>query len=289
MRRIISPFDSMSRASVWLMLALSTSSLVHAMEVGKVSTQDSLVVDGRRFDYEAAVDIDSILSVQSEAIVDWWFGMAIALPSGFADNPNGLGVFSIGTNRPSFRVERHQTSRKDRGSWGIFAMHYQPWTLVEQEVSPHVKGWVVTESGAAATTSIQQVVLIPDSLAFERDTIPSPLSPGHALRVGGSWESKGWGKWHTWVSFAISAFRPPAWTLSPPGAPDTWRTTTQTDTYVKAPWMAGRSRMELGANVDLGKSYPGRRSASQLRLSMFLESTQAWGACLTLLVSPTRR
>ena len=32
---------------------------------------------------------------------------------------------------------------------------------------------------------MRQVVLIPDSLAFERDTLLAPISGGHALRIGG--------------------------------------------------------------------------------------------------------
>ena len=50
-----------------------------------------------------------------------------------------------------------------------------------------------------------------------------------------------------------------------------------------------RFRLEVGTLADVGVSHRGRRSASQLRISLFADSAKSWGARVMLLVSPTRR
>ena len=93
--------------------------------------------------------------------------------------------------------------------------YHQPWNLAEAEISPHVKGWVLDgDSPMLSFPSLQQVLLIPDSLAFERDTLQAPISAGHALRIGGSWERLSSAKWHLgWFHdgdspFILGSFHP---------------------------------------------------------------------------------
>jgi len=117
----------------------------------------------------------------------------------------------------------------------------------------------------------------------------APISGGHALRIGGSWERVTSAPWHLWLAASMTALRPDTWLLSSPMDPVTWRSTQAMDTYAKAGWFVHRFRLEVGTLADVGVSHRGRRSASQLRISLFADSAKSWGARVMLLVSPTRR
>lgn len=253
-----------------------------------VSPRDTLEVDGARVAYAAFVEVDTMTVVSMDPHVDWWFGVGLDLswPSTFGEGE--LSLISMGTTRPAFRVERRHAGKQ--GRWGIHCTYHQPWMLSEEGISRDIKGWILdNQGGLSAPSDLRQVVLTPDSLAFERDTLMAPISAGHALRVGGSWERVSATKWHLWLAASISVIRPTAWLLSSPSDPTSWRGVVAEDTYAKASWLGGRCRLELGGISDIGKSHPGRRSASQLRVSMFVESLQSWGGRVILMVSPTRR
>ena len=250
--------------------------------------RDTLVVNGSRVAYKALVAVDTLVSLSVDARVDWWFGSGMDLTRLQSFEEMDELLAATGTTRPFFRVERRHSGKK--GRWGVHCTYHQPWKLSESQISPHVKGWVVDDSNHTfSSPGLRQVVLIPDSLAFERDTLLAPISAGHALRVGGSWERASSAPWHFWLAGSMTAIRPNMWQLSSPLDPTTWRNTKAADTYAKAGWLVHRFRLEVGALADVGLSHRGRRSASQLRISLFADSAKSWGARVMLLVSPTRR
>ena len=266
---------------------ISQSVLATAGFAGDVP-RDTLVVNGSSVAYEAQVSVDTLKSISPVPDVDWWFGVGVDFTWPQSFEQDFVPLSALGTTRPFFRMERRHSGKK--GRWGVHCTYHQPWNLAEAEISPHVKGWVLDgDSPMLSFPSLQQVLLIPDSLAFERDTLQAPISAGHALRIGGSWERLSSAKWHLWLAGSMTVIRPSSWQLSPPGDPATWRGTSPTDTYARDGWFARRSRLDVGALTDVGRSHRGRRSASQLRISMFADSGKSWGGRVMLLVSPTRR
>ena len=251
-------------------------------------SRDTLVVNGSRVAYEAQVAVDTLVALSVDAKVDWWLGAGMDLTQLQSFEDMDVPLTAVGTTRPFFRLERRHSGKK--GRWGVHCTYHQPWKLSESEISPHVKGWVVDDKDQTLSSpGLRQVVLIPDSLAFERDTLVAPISAGHALRIGGSWERVTSAPWHLWLAGSMTVLRPDSWRLASPLDPTTWRSTQATDTYDNAGWLAHRFRLEVGALADVGMSHRGRRSASQLRVSLFADSSKSWGARVMLLVSPTRR
>ena len=279
---------SMALLACTLGLGFNSLGLSAWARVDEDVPRDTLIVNGLKVAYRAEVDVDTLVNASLAAHVDWWFGagMDLTWPNAFVQNDVPLSA--IGTTRPFFRMERRHSGKK--GLWGIHCTYHQPWKLSEAEVSPYVKGWIVNEDDDVFSSSgLRQIALIPDSLAFERDTLLAPVSAGHALRIGGSWERVTFAKWHLWLAGSMTVFRPTAWQLASPQDPTTWRGTVATDTYAKSGWLTGRFRLEVGSIVDLGRSHRGRRSASQLRVSLFGDSPKSWGGRVMLVVSPTRR
>ena len=250
--------------------------------------RDTLVVNGSRVAYEAQVAVDTLVTLSLDARVDWWFGAGMDLTRLHSFEDMDVPLTAMGTTRPFFRLERRHSGKK--GRWGLHCTYHQPWKLSESDISPHVKGWVIADNDQTLSApGLRQVVLIPDSLAFERDTLLAPISGGHALRIGGSWERVTSAPWHLWLAGSMTVLRPDTWLLSSPMDPTTWRSTKAMDTYAKAGWIVHRFRLEVGTLADVGVSHRGRRSASQLRISLFADSAKSWGARVMLLVSPTRR
>lgn len=269
-------------------LAWSTQCASASTGVDGSIPRDTLVVNGSRVAYQAQVAVDTLVANSPVARVDWWFGAGMDLTrlQGFEDA--NVPLAAMATTRPFFRMERRHSGKN--GRWGVHCTYHQPWKLSESQISPHVKGWVVDESDhTMSSPGLRQVVLIPDSLAFERDTLFAPISAGHALRIGGNWERVSSASWHLWLAGSMTVLRPASWQLASPSDPATWQGTMAEDTYVRAGWISHRFRLEVGALADVGMSHRGRRSASQLRLSMFADSGKSWGARVMLLVSPTRR
>ena len=256
--------------------------------VHKGAPRDTLVVNGSSVAYEAQVAVDTLVILSRDARVDWWLGAGMDLAHLQTFDGMDVPLTAMGTTRPFFRVERRHSGKK--GRWGMHCTYHQPWKLSESQISPHVKGWMLDHSDRTLSSpGLRQVVLIPDSLAFERDTLLAPISAGHALRLGGSWERISSASWHLWLAGSITVLRPDSWRLSSPSDPTTWRSTQATDTYAKTGWFVHRFRLEVGALADVGVSHRGRRSPSQLRISLFADSAKSWGARVMLLVSPTRR
>lgn len=269
-------------------LTLASPVALASPDVHVGAPRDTLVVNGSRVAYEAQVAVDTLVSLSVDARVDWWFGAGMDLTRLQSFEDKDVPLAAMGTTRPFFRLERRHSGKK--GRWGVHCTYHQPWKLAESEISPHVKGWVIDDSDQTLSSpGLRQVVLIPDSLAFERDTLLAPISAGHAFRIGGSWERVSSASWHLWLAGSMTVLRPDMWELSSPLEPTTWRSTQAADTYAKAGWFVHRFRLEVGALADVGMSHRGRRSASQLRVSLFADSAKSWGARVMLLVSPTRR
>ena len=249
--------------------------------------QDSIVVDGQHLRVIADVRIDTSAWQTTPVESDWWFGVSWdiqASPLSAADDR--ISTLDLFPNRPSLRVERQHVLRKGGGRIGVFAEHSQPWTFSPDEVSENAKGWVW---GSEGQSSIQQFTLTPDSLAFERDTIMAPLSPGHAIRVGASWEGKTMGGWRPRAAVSGYAWRPFGWSLRAPGDPSSWMATEAEDTFMREAMWRARMRLELGLVLDLGESYPSARSAAQFRVDAFWLPGSIGGLCVSLVMSPTRR
>ena len=150
--------------------------------------QDSLVVDGIRFDYVSDVNIDSLLvdkPVPQDAW-EWWLGAGWEVHASPANPTLDWLTSSLGSSRPHVFVERRLHQGQTGHTWAFRVGHHQPWTLSEDEVSPFVKGWIAGEDAAGASP-LRQVVLIPDSLAW-RGRAQKPQAPGgRALRWRSMW------------------------------------------------------------------------------------------------------
>lgn len=273
-----------------LRMACCVPFLVKGMVALGFSTErDSVVVDGARLDYVAEVNIDTTTQASATVSREWWFGAgwdirANSTPPSVAS----MSTHALATNRPLLVVEHQRRRRGDLGKVGAFLVYSQPWALSLNEVSDHVKGWIPSADPTAASPA-QQVVLRPDDLAFERDTLLAPLRLGHAIRFGVCWEGREAQGWWPRATLSADVLRPSGWLLMPPEDPATWPLVESADTYEPLPWASARFRLELGAVVDLGKSIPQSRSAGQLRATLFMLPGAAWGASLSFVASPTRR
>ena len=277
--------NAMHRCSLlWLVMSMGVASW--ALES---TPRDSIVVDGQRLRVIADVRIDTAQWQTTPSVKDWWFGVSWDVQAvSFSANTTTLSTLDLLPNRPSLRVEQQRILRKGLGRMGLFAEHSQPWTFSADEVSEDAKGWVWGGEGQASS-SIQQFTLTPDSLAFERDTIMAPLSPGHAIRIGTSWEGEAMGGWRPRVAISGYAWRPFGWTLREPAEPSLWMATNAQDTFEREAMWRARMRLELGLVLDLGESYPSMRSAGQFRVDAFWLPGSIGGVCVSLAMSPTRR
>lgn len=253
--------------------------------------QDSLVVDGIRFDYVSDVNIDSLLvdkPVPQDAW-EWWLGAGWEVHASAANPALDWMTSSLGSSRPNVFVERRLHRDQTGHTWALRVGHHQPWTLREDEVSPFVKGWIAGEDAAGASP-LRQVVLIPDSLAFERDTLEAPLAPGHALRVGVAWEGgEAAGAWRPRLALAVDVVRPTVWRMQFPQDPSQWLGLSSEDVLQEVSRLAHRLRFEAGVVSDWRRPDMVKRSAGQLRASLFVVPGQMWGLRAVLATSPTRR
>ena len=253
--------------------------------------QDSLVVDGVRFDYVSDVNIDSLLvdkPVPQDAW-EWWLGAGWEVHASAANPTLDWLTSSLGSNRPNVFVERRLYRGQTGHTWALRVDHHQPWTLRDDQVSPFVKGWIAGEDAAGASP-LRQVVLIPDSLAFERDTLEAPLAPGHAVRVGVVWEgAEAAGAWRPRLAVAVDVVRPAVWRMQFPQDPSQWPALSSEDVFQEVSRWAHRVRIEAGVVSDWRRPDMVKRSAGQLRASLFVVPGQMWGLRAVLATSPTRR
>ena len=253
--------------------------------------QDSLVVDGIRFDYVSDVNIDSLLvdkPVPQDAW-EWWLGAGWEVHASATNPMLDWLTSSLGSSRPNVFVERRLHRGQTGHTWALRVDHHQPWTLSEDEVSPFVKGWIAGKDAAGASP-LRQVVLIPDSLAFERDTLEAPLAPGHALRVGVAWEgAEAAGAWRPRLAVAVDVVRPTVWRMQFPQDPSQWLGLSSEDVLQEVSRWAHRVRFEAGVVSDWRRPDMVKRSAGQLRASLFVVPGQMWGLRAVLATSPTRR
>ena len=252
------------------------------------SPKDSVVVDGSRVTYLAEVDVDTTRDASLSLGDDWWLGVGWDVPVARLHSSDVVSTMGMVTNRPILHLERQSIHPHGRGRRGVFAAYSQPWTFAEEEVSPNVKGWIAPSS-PGLSSPVQQVILTPDSLANERDTVMAPLSPSHALRIGLCWEGVNILGWWPRASVSVDAIRPQGWHLLQPPAPSEWPDVLASDTFQKATWWQGRFRLELGGVMDFGNANGTRRSASQFRASLCWVPGVYGGINLAMLASPTRR
>ena len=166
----------------------------------------------------------------------------------------------------------------------MFAEHSQPWTFSSEAVSENAKGWLGDER--QGSSSIQQFTLTPDSLAFERDTTLAPLSPGHAVRVGVSWEGHPMGG-------GVRARRCRDLLGDPLGGRSVhqvtqllgWRQMRRTRFSAKP--CGGQGCGWSWAWCWIWESYPSARSAAQFRVDAFWLPGSIGGLFLSLVMSPT--
>lgn len=251
--------------------------------------RDSIVVDGVRWQVVADVQIDTTVWQTTPENVDWWFGVGWDIQAApLATSGTHISTLDLLPNRPSLRLERQQVLRQGRGRWGCFAEHSQPWTFSAGDVSEFAKGWI-WEGGSDPSSPVRQVVLTPDSLAFERDTAIAPLTPGHALRLGVNWEGNPLGGWRPRLAVSGFAWRPFGWSLHAPSDPALWMNVESADTFEREAMWRARMRLEAGLVLDLGESHPGARAAAQFRADAFWLPGSVWGFGVSFLVSPTRR
>tara|TARA_B110000003_G_scaffold68124_1_gene69183 strand:- start:18378 stop:19205 length:828 start_codon:yes stop_codon:yes gene_type:complete len=249
--------------------------------------QDSLVVDGQRFIYLAEVQIDSVSHSEKTSAQDWWLGMKWDMPFSEVFYSGGVSSSSLVSKRPLFQVERQQAIQNGTKRWGLRLAYHQPWVLRRSEVSEDVKGWIASES--SAVSPLEQVILIPDSLAFERDTIAAPLALGNALRLGVTLEGRTRKQWCPRVSISCDVLRPKSWRLRSPGDPSKWPLSSAEDVTILENMWRGRWRAECGVVVDLWSREELQRSAVQMRVSAFATDRGMWGISLACMTSPTRR
>lgn len=268
-------------------LALFWCLVVSSLGFASDATRDSVVVDGNRVIYLAEVDVDTTQGPTFFQGDDWWFGVGWDVHVGQPSSAN-FSTLGLPVNRPMMFLEHQQVGSSGRGRYGLFLGYFQPWALAEGEVSPDVKGWIESVD-RGASSPLRQVVLTPDSLAYERDTLMAPLSPGHAARIGLCWE--GQNVWGWWPRVAVSAtvFQPQGWILHAPASPSEWPNVQAQSTFHKVKQLEGRFRAEVGGVMDVGQAPGARRASSQLRASVAWVPGAYWGVSLALMASPTRR
>jgi len=258
---------------------------------GSLEAHDSLVVDGVRFDYISDVNIDSLF-VDNSVLEDdweWWLGAGWEVHASTAQPTLDWLSSSLSSHRPNVFLERRVHHGHTGQTWALRVDHHQPWALNEGQVSPFVKGWIAGDD-AVGSSPLRQVVLIPDSLAFERDTLQAPLTPGHALRLGLVWEgADAASAWRPRLAVAVDVLRPKVWRLQFPQDPSQWPGLSQEDVLQEVGRWAHRVRIEAGVVSDWRRPDMVKRSAGQLRASLFVVPGQMWGIRAVLATSPTRR
>lgn len=253
--------------------------------------QDSLVVDGVKFNYVSDVNIDSLFvdNPIPQDTWEWWLGAGWEVHAASAQPRLDWLSSSLSSTRPNVFLERRLHRGRTGQTWALRLDHHQPWALDEGQVSPFVKGWIAGED-VAGSSPLRQVVLIPDSLAFERDTLDAPLFPSHALRVGFVWEgSDAAGAWRPRLAVAVDVVRPAVWRMQFPEDPSQWPALSPEDVLQEEGRWAHRVRIEAGMVSDWRRPDMVKRSAGQLRASLFFVPGQMWGLRAVLATSPTRR
>ena len=268
----------------WLTLSAGTASVIFA----RPAERDSVVVDGNRFQYLAEVEVDTATQQAAFFGEDWWLGLGWDVVVGAPTSPQAILTSHLSANRPLIYLEHQRDLGSGKGRVGALLAYSQPWAFSALQVSEDAKGWIRSES-RRSSIPLQQVVLTPDSLAFERDTLMAPLAPSHAIRLGVLWEGQPRGGWWPRASVSVEVLRPRVWELFEPGNPADWPSATPTDTFQEKQGWANRARFEVGGAMDLGDSAPQRRAASQFRASLYWVPGGPVGVTVALLASPTRR
>ena len=251
--------------------------------------RDSIEVNGAVFVYLADVSIDTTKVEQYKAFSDWWIGMGWDARQHLPSAEGTVATLDLVSSRPQLMLEHHSTLNNMQSRLGWSVAYSQPWSLMEEEVMDNAKGWIL-EPGNGPSFAVRQVVLEPDSLFPEPDTLLAPLSIGHAFRFGGFWEGKARLGWHPRVGVSFDMWRPKGWVLHQPGPTvGSWQTINASDTYGLESWWNGRWRVEVGGTLDLGKRQLGVRAPAQYRMLAFWVPGRHWGINLSLAVSPTRR
>ena len=276
-----------ARVSLLILIFSTFSDVAFGFSI-PFGNQDSIVVNGRQLTYVAEVNVDTLERQPVFKSRDWWVGAGWDIPVARPVMTSEFSTMELVSARPQLVLEHQLERSSGRARLGAFLAYSQPWSFDSSEVSTHTKGWLFSSIGQPGS-GVQQVALIPDSLAPERDTLLAPLSPGHAIRLGVMWEGKSNNGWYPRLSISTEILRPSAYHLKPPADPTLWPQVHADETYHPGTWYEGRLRFECGGVVDLGDSYWYRRSSIQMRPTLYWIPGLTWGLHVALIVSPTRR
>lgn len=251
------------------------------------SPRDSIVVDGMRWNYLADVSIDTTRNAPLFFATDWWLGAGWMLQ---ANSPamDAMVLPNMALSSPSVMLERQWRLTSGKGRVGIRLGYHQPWMLDVDNVSEHVKGWIQSHARGSTSPALA-VLLIPDNLADERDTVLAPIATGNAMSLGFLWEASLGTRWRPLLQMDMDIVRPPAWKLLPPPEPEDWSSIESESTLEATSFWQSRIRIHAGMVLDLGRLSSGIRSSSQLRFMGYWSPKGSTGLHAMLVVSPTWR
>ena len=108
----------------WLFVAPSWASSC----TGPLEVQDSLVVDGVRFDYVSDVDIDSLFvdNPVPEDDWEWWLGAGWEVHAAAAQPTLDWLSSSLSSHRPNVFLERRLHDGHTGQTWALRVDHHQP-------------------------------------------------------------------------------------------------------------------------------------------------------------------
>lgn len=251
------------------------------------SPRDSIVVDGMRWNYLADVAIDTTKDAPVFFETDWWLGVGWMLQAN-ASAMDAMVLPDMALSSPSVMLERQWRLTSGKGRVGIRLGYHQPWMLDVDNVNEHVKGWI-QQQPQANTSPVLAVLLIPDNLADERDTVLAPIATGNAMSLGFLWEASMGTTWRPLLQLDMDVLRPSAWKLLSPPEPGVWSSIESEDTFEATSFWQSRLRIHAGMVWDLGRVNNRIRSSSQLRFMGYWAPQGSTGLQAMLVVSPTWR
>ena len=270
-----------------MLCCLVTSASSSSLFAFSCSLRDSIVVDGMRWNYLADVAIDTNQNAPVFFETDWWLGAGWMLQAN-SSAMDAMILPNMPLSSPNVMLERQWRLTSGRGRIGIRLGYHQPWMLDVDNVNEHVKGWIQSDVGENTSPALA-VLLIPDNLADERDTVLAPIATGNAISLGFLWEASVGTRLRPLLQADMDVLRPPAWKLLSPPEPGVWSSIESENTFEETSFWQSRLRMHAGMVWDLGRLSNGVRSSSQLRFMGYWSPQGSTGLRAMWLVSPTWR
>jgi hypothetical protein len=240
-----------------------------------------------RWNYLADVAIDTTQNAPVFFQTDWWLGAGWMLQAN-SSAMDAMVLPNLALSSPSVMLERQWRLTSGKGRVGIRLGYHQPWMLDVDNVNEHVKGWIQSHSKESATPALA-VLLIPDNLADERDTVLAPIATGNAMSLGFLWEAAMGTLWRPLLQLDMDVLRPAAWKLLPPPELGVWSSIELENILEIMLFWQSRLRIHAGMVWDLGRLSNGIRSSSQLRVMGFWSPQGSTGLLAMFVVSPTWR